>query len=226
MTDVQELRGGVGTALTRPVEVDWSERIGADMDGWTAYEAFMCETEGCGLVTVAVGAFGEVSCGESGDTFTYTGDGETVASWGDDHDEKAPEPCGEYVGHAEGPMMNYAYPLPEDIDGPDAAYKLRDLPLVPVEMDGSWYLALTGGGMDLSWEICAAYVTLGFLPPMHFAGNLPRIGTMGTEHASWFADVIAAAQFSLDIAARYMENERQRFTEWREREALKRGRRH
>ena len=53
--------------------------------------------------------------------------------------------------------------------------KIKDLPLVLVEMNGDYYLALTAGGMDCSWEICAAYIRLGFCPPFHFCASLPRM---------------------------------------------------
>ena len=73
-------------------------------------------------------------------------------------------------------MMNYAYPCAWH-DGATAALMLVDLPLVPVVLaDGTHALALTGGGMDLSWEICRAYVALGFLPPLHYCRDLPRLG--------------------------------------------------
>lgn len=78
---------------------------------------------------------------------------------------------------AEGPMMNYLYPL--DAVSDSDAHKLVDLPLCIVtfndaDNDG---LALTGGGMDLSWDIATAYVRLGYLPPLHFA-RLPAYAGM------------------------------------------------
>lgn len=75
----------------------------------------------------------------------------------------------------EGPMMNYWYPvdiISED-NAAEAAFILRDLPLVVVMVDDEWGIALSGGGMDLSWEICTAFVLLGMLPPVHFS-DLPR----------------------------------------------------
>jgi len=73
-----------------------------------------------------------------------------------------------------GPMMNYMYPI--NIEGGDeAALKIAGLPLCVVlfEEDEEYFLALTGGGMNLKWEICEAYMRLGFLPPLHFC-NLPE----------------------------------------------------
>lgn len=68
---------------------------------------------------------------------------------------------------ADGPMMNYFYPVSDySRTGleQDAA-KIADLPLCVVEIGDERGLALTGGGMDLSWEIAEAYVRLGYYPP-------------------------------------------------------------
>jgi hypothetical protein len=92
-----------------------------------------------------------------------------------------------YQWGSEGPMMNYWYPVNESLshygygfDPKEAAAKLKDLPLCVVEVDGEYGLALTGGGMDLSWEICEAYIALNMLPPAHFA-DLPRMADRWTE---------------------------------------------
>lgn len=74
---------------------------------------------------------------------------------------------------AEGPMMNFRYPIGANFDA-DSARTIADLPLCLVQFDGDEvYLALTGGGMDMSWEICEGYIRLGYLPPTHF--RLPRM---------------------------------------------------
>lgn len=79
----------------------------------------------------------------------------------------------------DGPMMNYWYPIGDDLEPLSAAVALPG-PLCVVEVDGEWGLALTGGGMDLSWEICAAFIALGYLPPAHFA-DLPEMAERWTE---------------------------------------------
>ena len=35
---------------------------------------------------------------------------------------------------------------------------------------GDWEaaLAVSAGGMDLSWDVCEAYLLLGYLPPLNF----------------------------------------------------------
>lgn len=89
--------------------------------------------------------------------------------------------CMGHVPTSEGPMMAHFYACDWGRRGTieDAALALVDLPLCPVQLaDGTRGIALTGGGMDLSWEICAAYVALGFLPPLHFAGHLPTMAGM------------------------------------------------
>jgi len=92
--------------------------------------------------------------------------------------------CEGYI-EAEGPMMNYCYPVSLYSFGNDpelASKAITDLPLCIVHFeedeDNKYYLALTGGGMDLSWEICEAYMRLGQIPPMHFC-SLPGIAGRG-----------------------------------------------
>jgi len=46
------------------------------------------------------------------------------------------------------------------------------------EVNGEVVLTLMGGGMDLSWDICAAYTLAGCLPPAHFASYLPEFTGM------------------------------------------------
>jgi hypothetical protein len=82
--------------------------------------------------------------------------------------------------HDDGPAICYFYELPDYQGDPlDDAKKLADLPLCIVNIEGDRYgLALSGGGMDLSWEICAAYVALGYLPPACISRDLPRLAGM------------------------------------------------
>lgn len=90
------------------------------------------------------------------------------------------------------PVMNYAYPL--DREPPDD-WKTRTSCCTCVEIDGSYFLALTGGGMDFSWEICETYMRLGYYPPAHFA-NLPAMAGRGTsERDKW---IISGCRKSLE----------------------------
>lgn len=79
------------------------------------------------------------------------------------------------------PMMNYLWPLPEESDTEygwtlpdDATDRLDNMTVVEVDAGDEWglYLALTGGGMDMSLSIARSYVALGLLPPASL-GRLP-----------------------------------------------------
>ena len=103
-----------------------------------------------------------------------------------------------------GPMMNFAYELEalapyRQRRGPaEAAALLAGLPLCLVETSAlagdGYFLALTGGGMDLTWEIVEAYVRLGFAPPTEHA-SLPRMAGRGDSERD--EAIIGAARKSL-----------------------------
>lgn len=98
---------------------------------------------------------------------------------------------------AQGPQMSHMYPL-EGIDedtARTAALELRDVSLCVVQVNGTFGVALTGGGMDMSWDICEAFVAVGYLPPIHFA-DLPNLAG---ERANRY--VLEAMLRSLDVAA-------------------------
>lgn len=157
----------------KPVNVDWSEGYA---ETWRSYEAPSCPE--CDAYAVWDSEENEWRCPKTGCDLNLA---ETEI---EDED-------------ATGPVMNYAYPL-EDLgrfeDGNEAASAIPDLPLCIVGEEGrddatpwggEWALALTGGGMDLSWEICEAFMRLGFLPPTHFA-DLPRFaGRPSGEVDTW-----------------------------------------
>ena len=67
--------------------------------------------------------------------------------------------------HQFEPMMSYYYKLPYlKLSAQQAQTILTKavLPLVVVDLDDEIVLALSDGGMDLSWEICEAYIRLGY----------------------------------------------------------------
>ncbi len=108
------------------------------------------------------------------------------------------------------PMMNYAYPIHlDDAAGAQATLMGAVVPLCVVEIGGDPFLALTGGGMDLSWSICEAYVALGLLPPAHFAGKLPNQGDPWLERP----DVLDACVRSLQLAASWASRDLERLYE-------------
>lgn len=85
--------------------------------------------------------------------------------------------CGNGYLYAEGPMMNTWWPLPDSVSSPNVdSAQLLGLPLCIVEGTPGIGLALTGGGMDLSWEITEAYIRLGYYPPATI--RLPRLAGM------------------------------------------------
>lgn len=101
---------------------------------------------------------------------------------------------------AEGPMMNYRYPISDQLYTSAHAHAIADLNLCLVQTsDSATYLALTGGGMDMSWDICAGYVRLGFLPPSHF--ELPEFAGMTLDAPT--ALTIAAVERSNEVLAQW-----------------------
>lgn len=150
MTEHIDIDALVAAALdVRPVRRDWSEGYG---ESWDFIEVPVCDL-----------------CGE-------------YARWdADEHEWRCPEHEAGELWPGASPMMNFAYPLPDlgvAADVYDAADRIHDLPLCVVSRDGGYELALTGGGMDLSWEICEAFMRLGFLPPFHFC-ELPGMAGRG-----------------------------------------------
>ncbi|MFE9412293.1 hypothetical protein ACFYN0_26395 [Streptomyces sp. NPDC006704] len=85
------------------------------------------------------------------------------------------EECEKYEDEAkayadEGPTSSIYWEirLPTDMDEHDVARAIHDLPvcLVKVGRDHEEYgLTLTGGGMNLIWEIVEAFTRIGSLPP-------------------------------------------------------------
>lgn len=113
--------------------------------------------------------------------------------------------CDGYVPQNDGPMMSYYYPLPEwgryGLPADETARLLEgsNLCLVQLLNDDEWGLALTGGGMDFSWEICEAFMRLGLLPPFHFC-DLPQMADRGrSKRDRW---IIAGCRASAQVVKR------------------------
>lgn len=125
---------------------------------------------------------------------------------------------------SEGPMMNYSYAIPsEDRDMHELADLIHDLPLCVIDNAGDsasysleydderYSLALTGGGMDLTWEIAEAFTRLGYLPPLAYCdlpgmcgrGNLSNAGT-------YDAPVSERDQYIIDACRRAITLDRER----------------
>lgn len=101
-----------------------------------------------------------------------------------------------------GPMMMYYWPIIDVGDPEEAARKLMGLPMIPVSLPDSeeedWGIAFTGGGMDLSWELAASYMLLGFLPPTAVA-NLPAMS--GYPRGAFDRWVLEGCKKSLRVSA-------------------------
>lgn len=107
------------------------------------------------------------------------------------------------------PVMNFAWPirLRADPDRRELAGLLDAMAgcVTLVTIDDSDYLALTGGGMDLSWNLCAAYVACGCMPPLRLLRGLPAMASDG-EYSSNISDPAAALVVAcLPVAADCME---------------------
>lgn len=75
------------------------------------------------------------------------------------------------------PIYNFLYPLGERLRVPrDFRSRLNNTTIVRAGDEHG--LALTGCGMDFSWEICESYLNLGYYPPAHFC-RLPEMSDRG-----------------------------------------------
>lgn len=109
---------------------------------------------------------------------------------------------------AEGPQMNYRYPVNVAVTY-DNVRKIANLPLCLIDDRSDAYLALTGGGMDLSWEICEAYIRLGFLPPTHF--DLEAMADKFLNPRT--ARIIAAAERACEVQQGWIRRRGERTTQ-------------
>ena len=100
--------------------------------------------------------------------------------WEDAHD---------YFAESIQPMMNIVYPLPGILPSVQDLLVISNLPVVVVSFShiGGAFLALTGGGMDLSPQIAEAYIRLGFLPPVHLAYSICDWGREYVSETAWEA---------------------------------------
>jgi hypothetical protein len=168
----------------KPTERDWSKGYPED---WDYEEADTCSE--CGHAVACNGMSGSCT-NEDCELFEQDQEFET----------------------AEGPMMNYSYPLEQGFATHEHDVRVLDgLPLCIVRFEnGDQELALTGGGMDLSWEICEAYIRLGYLPPLHFA-DLPRMGSRGQSDRD--QRIVEACIRSAEIASSWTLRTKDRLVE-------------
>lgn len=140
----------------------------------------------------------------------------------DDYDDDEEEDDGEEDPgiHCDGylsggvPMMNYRYPLPcRPSNLREAQEALIDLPLTIVEdtENDNWFLALTGGGMNLTWEICEAFMRLGYLPPTYYAADLPEMAGRGESRRDRW--IMAGCRAALRQHVKFLQRDLKRFDE-------------
>lgn len=166
--------------------IDWAEAYGEDCEGWRSYDATACDE--CGLVIV----------GSDGDA---------------QHRDLAPDSgCRGNLNFAQ-PMMNYYYAIDLcDDELEDAAVALMTCSMCVVQFeDGRSALALTGGGQDMSWDICESFVRLGRLPPVRYA-RVPRESGRG-RHSGRDQVILAACAESFRVVARQANNDLERLLE-------------
>jgi len=109
----------------------------------------------------------------------------------------------------EGPMMNFVYSLEKEVSLDDVTKISANVCMVCFSEDAQdaglpeYGFALTGGGMDMSWDIAGAYVDLGFLPPTTVVSRLPEFaGDTLTERK---ARIIEAMRQDYRVRARWIE---------------------
>jgi hypothetical protein len=78
------------------------------------------------------------------------------------------------------PLMDFVYPLGIDFKVPeDFRDRLVNMTIIRIG-DRDLFLALTGGGMDMTWDICQTYINLGYYPPVEFC-RLPAMAGRGSS---------------------------------------------
>lgn len=208
---------GADCILVQPIDIDWTEAKGEDMDGWEYWEAFNYTVErpedrpDVNVVMIAnessvVAVFVDghridlngdlddakiacivcdAECSVDGvECMTCDGCGWVFPGGLHVEEVEALQFVEPYENGAEGPMMNYYYGLDTSrstygssgliggyhgrSDEIDTAYKLRDVSLCLVCVDEEYALALTGGGMDMTWSIVEAFCRLNLLPPIKY----------------------------------------------------------
>jgi hypothetical protein len=78
-------------------------------------------------------------------------------------------------GWREAPAMPWAWPLPDfnlSAEESQARLDLYGSGIRLFSVNGDVVLGLNGGGWDMSWDICYAYLLLGYLPPLEVVQNL------------------------------------------------------
>ena len=114
-------------------------------------------------------------------------------------------------------MMNYYYVLPYYEGDPKAdqltlyqsSANVVLVRMIGVDGDEDTYaLALSGGGMDLSFDICHAYILLGYAPPLQFC-DLPDFAGQDNSQEP-FASIIKACLQSVESVVQRAERRKEK----------------
>ncbi len=84
------------------------------------------------------------------------------------------------------PIMNYAYPLYSCPSEEQILKIVNHTNLTVMEKDEDYYLALTGGGMDLSQDIGLAYMYAGQRIPSALASEISTQYGLSVSGKEWF----------------------------------------
>lgn len=163
------------------VTIDWREAAGEDCEGFTYWEVVQAELNG-EYIDVVTGNGSSpthiVVDGTAISLYDHERYIDALGGWkiNDEDEDVLPEGAldadefdalSEQDVYSDGPMMNYWYPLDvsSDFDPVEAAAKIAHTNLCVVLVGDDYGLALTGGGMDFSWEIALAFIRIGYYPP-------------------------------------------------------------
>lgn len=83
------------------------------------------------------------------------------------------------------PMMNYAYPLETSPSDEDILKVVKNTCLTIMEKDGEYFLALCGGGMDLSQQIGLAYILIENWIPEDLISEISKQKGLSVDGESW-----------------------------------------
>jgi hypothetical protein len=187
----------------KPVNFDWGERYGErwetvtpDVSDWTPAQCYRwLRDQG---YADSMGDVPELSGVERGDVL------EIYERW------RAAVRDGMDQSDGFAPMMNYYYPIPErTLRGSQRPAEAMQTAILGtgacavVLVDDEPVLALAGGGMDLPWDICRAYIALGYYSPVHFAGDLPRQGERDVRTAEL---ALESCRIAAGWATRHVED--------------------
>lgn len=70
-------------------------------------------------------------------------------------------------------------------------------------------IAMTGGGMNMSWDLCAAYICCSCIPPLRLLTDMPKFAGMKSS------ELTRAVLECMDLAADWLKSRAERLREYR-----------